>query len=87
MHWLDIYSKGQPALHNVATSSRSITKICPNLITYCGSRARPTLFELAALHAAARTRRVIVREGASITHHVRLADQGSRRAIEAAWHR
>ena len=75
MHWLDIYSRGQPALNNVATSNKAITKICPNLIAYFASAARPTMFELAALHAAARTRRVVVRDNASIVHYVRLADE------------
>lgn len=75
MHWLDIYAKGELALNNVSTSNRAITKVCPNLIAYFGSGARPSLFELAALHAAARAPRVIVRDGASIDHYVRLADE------------
>lgn len=77
MHWLDIYSKGQLALNNVETSNKAITRLCPNLIAYFGSGARPAMFELAALHAAARTRRVIVRDGASISHYVRAADEAA----------
>lgn len=75
MHWLDIYSRGQVELNNVATSNKAITRMCPNLISYFGGGARPTMFELAALHAAARTRRVVVRDGASIVHYVRGADE------------
>jgi hypothetical protein len=75
MHWLDIYSKGEPELNNVATSNKALTKVCPSLIAYFGSGARPTMFELAALHAAARSSRVIVRDGAAGHHYVRAADE------------
>ncbi|HEX3764838.1 MAG TPA: MXAN_6230/SCO0854 family RING domain-containing protein [Kofleriaceae bacterium] len=75
MHWLDVYSRGELAFNNVETSNRAITRVCPNLISYFSSGARPAMFELAALHAAARTRRVIVRDGASVTHYVRDADE------------
>jgi len=34
-----------------------------------------SMFELAALHAAARTRRVIVRDGAFCQHYIRTADE------------
>lgn len=75
MHWLDVYSKGELAMNSVATSNRAITRVCPRLIAYFAAGSRPTMFELAALHAAARTRRVIVRDGASAVHHVRGPDE------------
>jgi hypothetical protein len=77
MHWLDAYSKGELAFNNVATSNKAITRLCPNLIAYFASGARPTMFELAALHAAARTPRVVVRDGDSIAHYVRGADEAA----------
>jgi hypothetical protein len=48
-------------MNNVATSNKSITTVCPNLIGYFGSGIRPSMLELAALHAAARARRVHLR--------------------------
>lgn len=76
MHWLDVYAKGGFEFNNVATSNKAITTVCPNLISYFGSGVRPSMFELAALHAAARTRRVVVREPASVVQYVRAADEG-----------
>jgi hypothetical protein len=61
LHWLDVQSKGQLALNNVASSNQAITKICPELMSYFGSRARPSMFDLAALHAAARCKSIVVR--------------------------
>ena len=75
MHWLDVYSKGGFELNNVATSNKAITTVCPNLVSYFSSGVRPSMFELAALHAAARTRRVVVREATAIVQYVRNADE------------
>jgi hypothetical protein len=75
MHWIDVYAKGSFAFNNVATSNKAITTVCPNLIAYFGSGVRPSMFELAALHAAARTRRVVIREAASAVQYVRNADE------------
>jgi hypothetical protein len=61
MHWLDVQAKGGLGFNTVATSNSAITKICPELMTYFGSGVRPSMFDLALLHAAARSRRVIVR--------------------------
>jgi hypothetical protein len=61
LHWLDVQSKGQLAMNNVATSQAAITTICPNLMTYFASGTRPSMYDLALLHAAARCKRVTVR--------------------------
>lgn len=61
LHWLDVQSKGQLQLNNVATSKGAIQKLCPELMGYFASGARCSLFDLALLHAAARGRRVVVR--------------------------
>jgi len=61
MHWLDVYSKGHVAFNNLESSRLAIMTVCPNLITYFASGVRPSMFELAALHAAARCREVFVR--------------------------
>ncbi len=61
LHWLDVYSKGALEMNTAASSNTAITTICPNLIGYFGTGIRPSMYELAALHAAARARRVHVR--------------------------
>lgn len=65
MHWLDVQSTGGLAFNNVATSNSAITTICPTLMAYFASGTRPSMFELVAMHAAARCRRVIVRGAAT----------------------
>lgn len=61
MHWLDVYSKGKLNLNNVETSKKAITTICPAMIAYFGSGVRASMFDLALLHAAARSQRVWLR--------------------------
>lgn len=61
LHWLDVQSKGQFAMNNVENSNSAIAKICPELMAYFGSGVRPSMYELALYHAAARCERVIVR--------------------------
>jgi hypothetical protein len=61
MHWLDVYARGMFEMNTVASSNTAITTVCPNLIEHFASGARATMFELAALHAAARCECVFVR--------------------------
>lgn len=61
LHWLDVYSKGDFALNNVETSKNAMQKICPELIGYFASGVRPSMYELALLHAAARCHTVWLR--------------------------
>jgi hypothetical protein len=81
LHWLDVQSKGQFEFNNVASSNQAITKICPELMTYFGSGARPSMFDLALMHAAARGATVIVR-GTSVNRYTRRAGEDA-----AAFHR
>jgi len=62
LHWLDVYAKGQFAFNNVSNAKRSISKICPTLIDYFASGVRPSLYTLSLLHAAARSKRVYIRD-------------------------
>lgn len=71
LHWLDVQSPGMPAFNNVASSKTAIGKLCPELMGYFGSAARPSMLELAMLHGAARCRRVFLREGQSYAEFVR----------------
>jgi hypothetical protein len=60
VHWLDVHNKGGFA-NNVAKSKKAIAKICPELMTYFASGVRPSVLDLALLHAAARCKRVFLR--------------------------
>lgn len=77
MHWLDVYSTGQFAMNNVATSNGAITKICPEMIDYFASGVRISMYELALLHAAARGRQVIVRGAGGARGFVRTANESA----------
>lgn len=61
LHWLDVHAKGQFEMNNVETSKSAIAKLCPELMAYFGSGVRVSMFDLAALHVAARVRRVHLR--------------------------
>jgi hypothetical protein len=74
LHWLDVQAAGEIAFNNVASSNQAITKVCPALISYFASGTRPSLFELALLHAAARCRTVILR-GPSTARYTRRAGE------------
>ncbi len=58
LHWLDVYATGQFLFNNVQTSNRAIRRIGPEMLASFGSGVRPTMLDLALLHAAARCRRV-----------------------------
>jgi hypothetical protein len=58
LHWLDTYATGQFLFNNVKTSNRAIRRIGPEMLASFGSGVRPSMLDLALLHAAARCRRV-----------------------------
>ena len=70
VHWLDVQARGEFEMNNVETSNAAIAKVCPELMTYFASGVRPSMFDLALLHAAARCQRVILR-GQEIRQFVR----------------
>jgi hypothetical protein len=61
LHWLDVHSKGRLVMNDVESSRHAIATVCPNLMTYFASGVRTSMYDLALLHAAARTRHVHVR--------------------------
>jgi hypothetical protein len=77
MHWLDVYSKGELAMNNVANSNKSITRVCPETIDYFQSRIRLDMRTLGLLHAAARCRRVFVRDGGGAFVYTREPDESA----------
>lgn len=76
LHWLDVQSKGQFEMNNVATSNADISRLCPELMTYFASGVRPSMYELGMLHASSRCRRVLIRDTA-ITEHIRQDNETS----------
>jgi hypothetical protein len=74
LHWLDVQVKGQLEMNNVESSKSAIAKICPDLINYFGSGVRPSMYDLALLHAAARCQCVAVR-GDSVKQYFRRPDE------------
>lgn len=62
LHWLDVYSKGQFAMNTASTSARALERLCPAVMAYFERGTRTSMGQLALLHAAARGRRLIVRE-------------------------
>lgn len=75
LHWLDVHSKGQFDMNNVANSNSSITKICPEYMTYFASGVRPSMYDLAVLHAAARCGQVFIRSE-QVSRYQRRLDEG-----------
>ncbi len=61
IHWMDVYSAGKIQFNNVATSNADVSRICPTMMKYFASGVRPTMRDLALLHAAARGTRVHLR--------------------------
>jgi hypothetical protein len=77
LHWLDTYSKGGFGYNTVETSKNSIGTICPEMIEYFGQGARMSMLQLSLRHAAARGRRVVVRDGDAVRTFVRRPDEAS----------
>lgn len=72
--WLDVSSKGELALNTVATSNTALQRIVPAILSYFGLGVRPSMFELATLHAAARADEVWIR-GAHTQRFVRRPEE------------
>jgi hypothetical protein len=78
VHWLDVQAKGQFEMNNVETSRKAIAQICPQLISYFRSGARPSMWDLGLLHAAARSRKVTIQNrGRSLAHFVRMETESA----------
>lgn len=75
LHWLDVHAKGMLEMNNVASSKKAIATVCPALMRYFGSGVRASLFELGALHAAARCRRIFVRAEDGIHAYLRRPEE------------
>lgn len=76
LFWIDAYSRGDFAFNNVASSNAAISRICPEMMSYFGFGVRPTMFQLGAMHAAARCGRVLVRDSGGAWVFTRRADEG-----------
>jgi hypothetical protein len=63
MRWVDVKVPSEDLFHSVRRARGDIAHFGQDTMAYFGTGARPTLWELACLHAAARTRTVHVRRG------------------------
>jgi hypothetical protein len=61
LHWLDMYSRGDFQFNHVDASKAAISTIGPRMIAYFGSGVRPSMYDMALLHAASRAERVYLR--------------------------
>lgn len=61
LHWLDMHSRGDFQFNQVDASKDAISTIGPRMIAYFGSGVRPSMYDLALIHAASRAERVYLR--------------------------
>ncbi|MCP3136313.1 MXAN_6230/SCO0854 family RING domain-containing protein [Pyxidicoccus xibeiensis] len=61
LRWVDVKVPSEQRFHDVERESATLAHFGQDTLAYFGTGARPTLWELACLHAAARTRTVHVR--------------------------
>nr|WP_211193887.1 MXAN_6230/SCO0854 family RING domain-containing protein [Pyxidicoccus fallax] len=61
MRWVDVKVPADGSFHSVRRSRGELAHFGKDTMDYFGTGSRPTLWELACLHAAARTRKVHVR--------------------------
>lgn len=61
MRWVDVKPGAGPGLHSVFSHRAKLAHLCCDLHDNFSSAQRPTLYEVAALHAAARAGDVLVR--------------------------
>lgn len=75
VHWLDVQRKGRSKFNNLHTSDKDVRQLGTQMLPYFASGARPSLYELGLLHAAARSRTVFVRRSGDVVAYVRGADE------------
>ncbi|MCK6546100.1 hypothetical protein L6R52_09545 [Myxococcota bacterium] len=78
LHWLDLFAAGQAAFNNVATAYPKIRRLVAELVPYFESGTRPSMRDLALLHAAARADRVLLRGETLVRELVRRPREDTR---------
>ena len=76
--WLDASHEGSLAYNNVENSKKAVQRIGSDVINYFNQGVRPNMFQLATMHAAARSRQVWVRSQHRVARY-------SRHDGESAW--
>lgn len=76
MHWLDVVNDGAMSLNNVSRSNRAITRVVPATLSWFGHGVRPSMRDLALLHAAARCDEIRLR-GAITRRFLRAPGEGA----------
>ncbi|CAN5919018.1 hypothetical protein BH11MYX3_BH11MYX3_28140 [soil metagenome] len=62
VRWLDVHISGRGAMHQVGGYRAALAHLGRNFADLVGTRARPTLWDVASIHAIARANLVYVRE-------------------------
>lgn len=75
LRWIDVHLPGQHALHHVGGYRAALAHAGRDFEDFVGARARPTLWDVAAIHAAARANVIYIREGDGTITTVRRRDQ------------
>jgi hypothetical protein len=86
LHWLDVHAQGELEMNNVENANHDISRVCPQLISYFASGVRASMFDLAVLHAAARSRRVWVRDCDACEEYVRRVPESELQFLERLRH-
>jgi hypothetical protein len=76
LHWLDVQAKGQLDFNTLAKANDTLRVVCPALIRFFASGARPSMYDLGLLHAAARSDVVWVRTASTSQRFTRRAGEG-----------
>jgi len=69
--WLDVHATSHGALHEVGGYRAALAHVGRDFADFTQTGARPTLWNVAAIHAAARANVIYVRDGAAITIYKR----------------
>ncbi|HEY5924136.1 MAG TPA: MXAN_6230/SCO0854 family RING domain-containing protein, partial [Kofleriaceae bacterium] len=62
LRWLDVHIRGRKALHDVGGYRAALAHIGRDFADALGTHSRPTLWDLACIHAAARANVIYIRE-------------------------
>jgi len=77
LRWLDVHVTGRAALHDVGGYRAALAHVGRDFEDLIASRARPTMWDVAALHAAARANVIYIRERDGSVSTVRRRDDES----------
>jgi hypothetical protein len=71
LRWLDVHVRDRGSLHQVGGYRAALAHLGRDFADFVGSGARPTMWDVAAIHAAARANTIYVRDRGAITTYRR----------------